>query len=74
MALFIMFIPLPVEAKVKEEEKRSAVSVSFLFSAYTSLRIPELIHPNCSMWQNTHWFVSQWSLLLGESASLEKSE
>ena len=31
MTLFIMLIPLPVEAKVKEEEKPSAVSVSSLF-------------------------------------------
>lgn len=48
--LFIMFIHHPVEAKVKEEEKRSAVSaVSFLFCAYETLRIPHMIHPNCSM-------------------------
>lgn len=45
MTLFIMLIPLPVEAKVKEEEKPSAVSVSSFFSA--RMRISELIHPNC---------------------------
>lgn len=31
MALFITFIPLPVEAKVKEEETHAAASASFLF-------------------------------------------
>lgn len=39
-------------AKVKAEEKQSAVSLPFFFCAWELLRIPRLIHGNCSMW---HW-------------------
>lgn len=65
MALFITFIHLPVEAKVKEEEKRSAVSAVFPF--FVHMRLSEYLNWStlivvCDI--NTHWFVSQWSLLL----------
>lgn len=56
MALFITFSPLPrwSQGQGKGEALRG-ISLSpfffFFFCAYKNLRIPELIHPNCSMWQ-----------------------